>query len=74
MGDCTNFLKKKIDEAGKSCIHVGGCPPGEPFPYWAVTDRVDFTNPDLFKDPTIVRDRLRDETEVLLKKLKNQNC
>ncbi len=72
VGDCTNFLKKKIKEAGKSCIHVGGCPPGEPLPYWGITDRVDFPNPDLVKDPKKVRQRLEDETELLLKKIKEK--
>ena len=72
VGDCTNFLKKKIEEAGKSCIHVGGCPPGEPLPYWGITDRVDLPNPDLLKDPKKIRQRLEDETEVLLKKIKEK--
>ena len=72
VGDCTNFLKKKIEKAGKSCIHVGGCPPGEPLPYWGITDRVDLPNPELFTNPKSIRDRLEEETEVLLKKIKSQ--
>ena len=39
VGDCTKFLKGKIEETGKTCIHVEGCPPGEPLPYWALIDR-----------------------------------
>ncbi len=72
VGDCTNFLKKKIEESGKSCIHVGGCPPGEPLPYWGITDRVDLPNPELFTNPKSIRERLEEETELLLKKIKSQ--
>ena len=38
-GDCTLGLKKKIEKAGGSCLHVPGCPPVEPFPYWTIVDR-----------------------------------
>ena len=74
VGDCTNFLKNKIEEAGESCIHVGGCPPGEPLPYWGITDRVDLPNADLLKDPLKIRERLREETEILLEKMKTEKC
>jgi uncharacterized protein (DUF362 family) len=37
IGDCV----KRFRDQG---IFVGGCPPAEPFPYWAITDRrLDFT-------------------------------
>ena len=75
VGDCTNALKKKIEEAGGSCIHVGGCPPGEPLPYWGIIDRVSLPNPEMLGDPIKLRERLREETDLLLEKLKEtQNC
>jgi hypothetical protein len=40
-GDCTLALKKKIEKAGGSCLHISGCPPVEPFPYWTIMDRVE---------------------------------
>ena len=75
VGDCTNFLKKKIEEAGESCIHVAGCPPGEPLPYWGITDRVTQPDPKLLANPVAIRERLREETDILLENLKEtQNC
>ena len=75
VGDCTNVLKKKIEEMGESCIHVAGCPPGEPLPYWGIIDRVSLPNPKMMGDPTGIRERLREETDILLEKLKEtQNC
>ncbi len=44
QGDCTLGLKKKIEKAGGKCLHVPGCPPVEPFPYWTITDRVEQPN------------------------------
>jgi uncharacterized protein (DUF362 family) len=41
QGDCTKGLKSKIEESGGTCFHVPGCPPGEPFPAWAIIDRED---------------------------------
>jgi hypothetical protein len=39
MGDCSGALKKRIEKAGGTCLHVGGCPPGEPLPCWMIVDR-----------------------------------
>jgi hypothetical protein len=39
MGDCSEALKKRIEKAGGTCLHVGGCPPGEPLPGWKETGR-----------------------------------
>ena len=39
MGDCSGALKKRLDKAGQTCLHVGGCPPGEPLPCWMIVDR-----------------------------------
>lgn len=38
-GDCTLALKKKIEKAGCTCLHVSGCPPLESFPIWTILDR-----------------------------------
>ncbi len=39
MGDCSVGVKKRIEQAGKTCLHVPGCPPGEPLPAWTIIDR-----------------------------------
>jgi uncharacterized protein (DUF362 family) len=39
MGDCSLGLKKRIDKAGGTCLHVPGCPPAEPLPAWVISDR-----------------------------------
>ncbi len=39
MGDCSMALKKRIEKAGGSCLHIPGCPPGEPIPAWVIADR-----------------------------------
>jgi uncharacterized protein (DUF362 family) len=39
MGDCSLGLKKRIEKAGGTCLHVPGCPPGEPVPAWVIMDR-----------------------------------
>jgi uncharacterized protein (DUF362 family) len=39
MGDCSAALKKRIEKAGGTCLHVPGCPPGEPLPGWMIVDR-----------------------------------
>ncbi len=52
MGDC---LRKYASEG----IYVPGCPPGEPLPFWAITDReVDISDPDK------LRARMEKETAV----------
>jgi|GEM_PF-265069 len=41
FGDCTAPLKKKLEESGvdpNECTMVTGCPPSEPYPYWAIED------------------------------------
>ena len=72
VGDCTKPLKKKLDEAGKSYLFAVGCPPGEPLPYWAIVDRKDQPDLELFQQPAVMRKRLEDETDILLEKLKTQ--
>ena len=39
MGDCSLALKKRIEKAGGTCLHIPGCPPGEPIPAWVIADR-----------------------------------
>ena len=39
QGDCTKSLRERIEQAGGTCLHVPGCPPGEPFPAWTIVDR-----------------------------------
>jgi hypothetical protein len=72
VGDCTKKLKRKISAEGRSCLFVSGCPPGEPLPYWAIVDRKDQPDLELITDPTILRDRLEKETDLLLEKMKTQ--
>jgi hypothetical protein len=72
VGDCTNFLKKKIESEGKQCIHVTGCPPGEPLPYWALIDRENQPSLEALSNPARSRQRMEDETERLLEKMKRK--
>jgi hypothetical protein len=72
VGDCTKSLKKKIESEGKECLHVAGCPPGEPLPYWALIDREDQPSHKALSNPEKSRQRMEEETELLLKKIKNQ--
>lgn len=72
VGDCTKPLRKKLDEAGKSYLFAVGCPPGEPLPYWAIVDRKNQPDLELFQQPEVMRKRLEDETDLLLEKLKTQ--
>jgi hypothetical protein len=39
MGDCGLALKKRIEKAGGTCVHIPGCPPGEPIPAWVIAGR-----------------------------------
>jgi hypothetical protein len=39
MGDCSIGLKKRIEKAGGTCVHIPGCPPAEPVPAWVIADR-----------------------------------
>lgn len=39
MGDCSMALKKRIEKAGGTCLHIPGCPPAEPVPAWVIMDR-----------------------------------
>ncbi len=66
QGDCTMALKKKIEKAGGECLHVPGCPPVEPFPFWTIMDREE--------QPTerSSRERHVAEDEIFQKWLKDQ--
>ncbi len=41
MGECV----RKFKNQGVDCIFVGGCPPGEPWPEWSITDRKNYGSP-----------------------------
>jgi hypothetical protein len=71
VGDCTKFLKSKIEESGHTCLHVQGCPPGEPLPYWAIVDRKNQPNVELLGNPEEGRKRMEEETDLLVKKMKS---
>jgi hypothetical protein len=68
MGDCSGALKKRIEKAGGTCLHVGGCPPGEPLPCWMIVDRGD----PLFSGTEDVRRRQVEEEQRFKDWLKEQ--
>jgi uncharacterized protein (DUF362 family) len=68
MGDCSEALKKRIEKAGGTCLHVGGCPPGEPLPGWMIVDRGD----PQFNDTADVRKRQVEEEKLFKDWLKEQ--
>ncbi len=39
FGDCTKYLKKRLEKAGKTALYCEGCSPGEPFPTWIMVER-----------------------------------
>ena len=68
MGDCSVGLKKRIEKAGETCLHVPGCPPGEPLPAWMIIDRGELPA----ADPAGVRARHVREEEIFREWLKKQ--
>lgn len=70
MGDCSLALKKKIEKAGGMCLHVPGCPPGEPAPAWTIVDRKPFG--EGITDPAQVRRRQVEEEKIFKEWLKEQ--
>jgi uncharacterized protein (DUF362 family) len=58
MGDCSLGLKKRIEKAGKTCVHVPGCPPGEPVPAWMIMER---GTPQLGDLPSIRRRQVEED-------------
>jgi len=64
VGDCLKPLKKKIEKAGGECVFAIGCPPLEPFPYWALRDRADQPRPEMLADEDLrEKERLKTEEE-----------
>ena len=57
MGTCA----KKYHDQG---IYVGGCPPGEPFPAWAIIDRKDISVAEDVGGDSVARKRMGEETAV----------
>lgn len=70
MGDCSLALKKKIEKAGGMCLHVSGCPPGEPAPAWTIVDRKQFG--EGITDPADVRKRQVEEEKIFKEWLREQ--
>lgn len=70
MGDCSLALMKKIEKAGGTCLHVPGCPPGEPAPAWTIVDRKQFG--EGITDPGEVRRRHVEEEKIFKEWLKGQ--
>ena len=68
MGECTVGLKKRLEQAGKTCLHVPGCPPAEPLPAWMIIDRGE----PPAADPAGVRARHVREEEIFREWLKQQ--
>lgn len=64
MGDCTRALRKKI---GNNCIFVTGCPPMESMSTRAFMDRED----QIERQPG-ARERHNKETEIFMKRLKEE--
>ena len=56
IGDCV----KKYRSQG---IFVGGCPPPEPFPMWAIVDRKSYSSPDDIKGFDL-RTRMGEEAQI----------
>ena len=69
MGDCTQVLKKKLGKAGINCIHVTGCPPGEPFLVWSIVDRQEYKemSPEEFKEVAPLLRRRMEQEEISFK-------
>jgi uncharacterized protein (DUF362 family) len=57
MGNC---VKKWRDKG----IFVGGCPPGEPFPAWAVIDRRSMTTGEDTGGPNATRGRMAEDEKI----------
>jgi uncharacterized protein (DUF362 family) len=68
MGDCTKSLKNKIEKAGETCLHVGGCPPGEPLPCWTIVERVACPTPEMLQDIEENVRKRQEREEVVFKK------
>jgi uncharacterized protein (DUF362 family) len=68
MGDCTIGAKRRIEQAGNTCLHVPGCPPGEPLPAWTIIERGGPPAADLAG----VRRRQVEEDRTFREWLKNQ--
>ncbi len=68
MGDCGEGVKKRLEKAGKTCMHVTGCPPAEPLPAWMIIDRGELQA----ANPEEVRQRHVEEELLFKEWLKGQ--
>jgi uncharacterized protein (DUF362 family) len=69
MGDCSLALKKRIEKAGGTCLHVPGCPPAEPVPAWVIADR----GREPGGEPIDVRKRHEQEEKIFRRWLAEQS-
>ncbi len=73
MGDCSMALKKRIEKAGGNCLHIPGCPPGEPIPAWVIADRGKPPEADDAEGSTVDVRKRHEEEELIFKRwLENQ--
>ncbi len=68
MGDCSLALKKRIEKAGGSCLHIPGCPPAEPIPAWVIADRGKPQPTDDTSGETVDVRKRHEEEEVIFKR------
>lgn len=72
MGDCSIGLKKRIEKAGGTCLHVPGCPPAEPLPAWVIADRNKAPSADSEDGTVDVRRRHEEEEKIFKRWLSDQ--
>jgi hypothetical protein len=72
MGDCGLALKKRIEKAGGTCLHVPGCPPAEPVPAWVINSRGEPELESQAIDLEAVRRRQVEEDRIFKDWLKQQ--
>jgi hypothetical protein len=72
MGDCGLALKKRIEKAGGTCLHIPGCPPAEPVPAWVINSRGEPEPESQAIDLEAVRRRQVEEDRIFKDWLKQQ--
>ena len=72
MGDCGLALKKRIEKAGGTCVHIPGCPPAEPVPAWVINGRGEPEPESAAIDLEAVRRRQVEEDRIFKDWLRQQ--
>jgi hypothetical protein len=72
MGDCGLALKKRIEKAGGTCLHIPGCPPAEPVPAWVINGRGEPESESQAIDLEAVRRRQVEEDRIFKDWLQQQ--